>query len=127
MNPAAPRKQFHLKGIRPYSIHITAHEQQEPGQADYALLLVHGTAGHGGCYDDFASAMSRHGVDVFALDLVGHGLSGGERGIFTMDDFLADVDAVSESVAQRTDLPVVLLGASQGGEIGVWGLIRKCE
>src|SRR4051812_28687928 len=80
--------------------------------AAYALVLVHGTAGHGGCYESFASKMAAHGCNVYAFDLTGHGLSGGSRGNFTFEGFLADVDAVSRWVSERTGLPVVLLGAS---------------
>lgn len=88
----------------------------------YVLLLVHGTAGHGGCYDDFARSAAGRGASVWAPDLRGHGESGGARGNFTMEGFLADVDAVAMLAAERTGLPVVLLGASQGGEVAFHAL-----
>ena len=89
--------------------------------AEYALLLVHGTAGHGGCYDDFARAAAARGAVVYAPDLRGHGRSDGSRGVFTMQGFLDDVDAVAE-FASREGLVVVALGSSQGGEIAFHAL-----
>lgn len=93
--------------------------------ADYALLLVHGTAGHGGCYDEFAAAARERGADVWSFDLRGHGRSGGPRGVFTMEGFLDDVDAVARVATETTGLPIVLLGASQGGEVAFHSLAHS--
>lgn len=113
------RGMLRLRVAGPHEIHVDLYECARPS---YALLLVHGTAGHGGCYADYAPIAASLGAHVYALDLQGHGRSGGERGVFTMDGFLADVDAVARLVKQRTGLPVVLLGASQGGEVAFHAL-----
>lgn len=88
-----------------------------PPAPRYALVVVHGTAGHGGCYESFATAMASIGCAVYCLDLRGHGRSPGERGVFTMEAWLADIAQVCREVAAREEVPVVLLGASQGGEV----------
>ena len=104
----------HVLTERPHRLFVRA---WEPGLARYALVLVHGTAGHGGCYDAFAERMAGLGVRVYSGDLEGHGRSGGARGVFTFAGFLADVDAFARFARSRGSGPVVLLGASQGGEV----------
>jgi alpha-beta hydrolase superfamily lysophospholipase/2-polyprenyl-3-methyl-5-hydroxy-6-metoxy-1,4-benzoquinol methylase len=93
--------------------------------AEYTLVLVHGTAGYSEAYHDFAEQFRRHfPATVWAFDLTGHGRTPGPRGVFTFEDFLEDVRAVSDHAAERTGLPVVLHGASQGGEIAFHALAR---
>ena len=87
------------------------------GDARYALVLVHGTAGHGGCYSEWAQRAAAVGCVIYSGDLTGHGRSGGARGIFTMAQFLDDVAVMCRLAADETGLPVILLGSSQGGEI----------
>ena len=100
-------------------------KRYEHPNAQYALVLVHGTAGYSAAYHDFAEQFRRHfPATVWAFDLTGHGRTPGPRGVFTFEDFLEDVRAVSEHAAERTGLPVVLHGASQGGEIAFHALAR---
>ena len=97
----------------------------EHPNAQYTLLLVHGTAGYSAAYHDFAEQFRRHfPATVWAFDLTGHGRTPGPRGVFTFDDFLEDVRAVADHAAERTGVPVVLHGASQGGEIAFHALAR---
>lgn len=90
--------------------------------ADYTLVLIHGTAGHGGCYHDFAAHLCAQGVNVYTFDLSGHGRSSGQRGVFTFEEFLEDTRVVTDLAAKETGLPVVVHGASQGGEIAFHAL-----
>ena len=100
-------------------------KRYEHPNAQYALVLVHGTAGYSAAYHDFAEQFRRHfPATVWAFDLTGHGRTPGPRGVFTFDDFLEDVRAVSDHAAERTGVPVVLHGASQGGEIAFHALAR---
>jgi alpha-beta hydrolase superfamily lysophospholipase/2-polyprenyl-3-methyl-5-hydroxy-6-metoxy-1,4-benzoquinol methylase len=97
----------------------------EHPNAQYTLVLVHGTAGYSAAYHDFAEQFRRRfPATVWAFDLTGHGRTPGPRGVFTFDDFLEDVRAVSDYAAERTGVPVVLHGASQGGEIAFHALAR---
>jgi alpha-beta hydrolase superfamily lysophospholipase/2-polyprenyl-3-methyl-5-hydroxy-6-metoxy-1,4-benzoquinol methylase len=100
-------------------------KRYEHPNAEYTLVLVHGTAGYSAVYHDFAEHFRRHfPATVWAFDLTGHGRTPGPRGVFTIEDFLEDVRAVSEHAAESTGLPVVLHGASQGGEIAFHALAR---
>jgi alpha-beta hydrolase superfamily lysophospholipase/2-polyprenyl-3-methyl-5-hydroxy-6-metoxy-1,4-benzoquinol methylase len=103
-------------------LHLYADERPDPA---YAVVLVHGTAGHGGCYDRFARTLAELGANVYALDLQGHGRSGGERGIFSMEGFLGDVAAAARFARERSGRRVVLVGASQGGEVAFHALCRS--
>lgn len=83
------------------------------------LLLVHGFGEHSGRYSDFGQHLADNGVDVFAVDLRGHGRSDGLRGVVRdYDDFRADLSALMD-YARGKDLarPVVLFGHSMGGGI----------
>jgi alpha-beta hydrolase superfamily lysophospholipase/2-polyprenyl-3-methyl-5-hydroxy-6-metoxy-1,4-benzoquinol methylase len=100
-------------------------KRYEHPDAQYTLVLVHGTAGYSAAYRDFAEQFRRRfRATVWAFDLTGHGRTPGPRGVFTFEDFLEDVRAVSDHAAERTGLPVVLHGASQGGEIAFHALAR---
>lgn len=97
----------------------------EHPNAEYTLVLVHGTAGYSEAYHDFAEHFRRQfPATVWAFDLTGHGRTPGDRGVFSFEDFLDDVRAVSDRAAEHTGVPVVLHGASQGGEIAFHALAR---
>lgn len=83
------------------------------------LLVVHGLSEHTGRYlhvlDHFADA----GFDCWAHDYRGHGQSPGLRvHVREFDEFLTDLAAARQLVRQaQPDLPLFLVGHSQGGLI----------
>jgi lysophospholipase len=85
--------------------------------ADRAVLLVHGMAEHGQCYQHVAESMVARGWNVILPDLRGHGRSGGVP--IHVDDFGEYVDDLklildeSGLYSQKT----VLVGHSMGGLI----------
>ena len=83
------------------------------------LVVVHGLGEHSGRYSDFGLSLSARGIDVFAVDLRGHGRSAGKRGVIaSYDDFRADLRALLDHVAgaRRTDT-ATLFGHSMGGGV----------
>ena len=91
--------------------------------ADYVLVLVHGTAGNSESYHAFAEHMRHHfRAAVYSFDLTGHGRTEGKAGVFSFEAFLEDTRAVTDYAARRTSLPVVVHGASQGGEVAFHAL-----
>lgn len=91
--------------------------------ADYVLVLVHGTAGNSESYDTFAEHMRRHyRAAVYSFDLTGHGRTEGKAGVFSFEAFLEDTKAVTDYAARITSLPIVVHGASQGGEVAFHAL-----
>ena len=93
-------------------------KRYEHPNAQYTLVLVHGTAGYSAAYHDFAEQFRRRfPATVWAFDLTGHGRTPGPRGVFTFEDFLEDVRAVSDHAAERTGLPVVLHGPVKAAKL----------
>ncbi len=81
------------------------------------LALVHGVHEHSGRYAYVASALLARGVETVALDLRGHGQSGGPR--HAVDRFDAYVDDLAAwlPTVRPADRPLVLMGHSMGGLI----------
>ncbi len=84
-------------------------------------VLVHGYAEHAGRYLALAGALSAEGLEVWAPDLRGHGLSPGRRAdVAHFADYLDDQERLSDLVrAERPELPHVVLGHSMGGTIAL--------
>lgn len=82
----------------------------------YALLISHGLGGHSGIYNAFGESHARRGVDVWAYDAPGHGLSTMTRGRgdFRLADWVDACVAYAEHIKATTGLPVIALGSSLG-------------
>lgn len=91
-----------------------------------AVAIVHGYAEHSGRYDHVAAMLNDLGMDVFALDVRGHGKSAGARGhAGDYAEYDADVRALlarvrAESPAKR----IFVLGHSNGGLITLFYALR---
>ena len=83
------------------------------------IILVHGMGEHKGRYKDFLKKVYEANISIVALDIRGHGESGGERGyVRDFDDFVADVnDVVSYVRSKYPHLKIALMGHSLGGLI----------
>ncbi len=81
------------------------------------LVFLHGHGEHSGHYHRFAAALNHRGISVWAADLIGHGLSEGERGVVTSVDDLAANGAQLTLLARESAprLPIALAGHSLGG------------
>lgn len=89
----------------------------EGGGVRGVVVICHGVNSHSGYYLWAGEQLAASGLAVYALDLHGRGLSEGERFYLdTVDDYVADVDAVVELAKSRhAGLPIFLLGHSAGG------------
>ena len=94
-----------------------------------SLLIVPGLGEHGGRYAECCEVFCERGFDMFAIDLLGHGLSPGERGCITSYDGLLDeIEAAMETIAVRKPaVPRVLWGHSMGGNLVINYLLRRSE
>jgi alpha-beta hydrolase superfamily lysophospholipase len=90
-------------------------------EARHIVVLAHGYGEHLGRYEHVAQFLVQRGALVAGPDHVGHGRSGGERvEIAAYDLVVDDLHTVVERLKERhPDLPVVLVGHSMGGMIGV--------
>lgn len=84
-----------------------------------AVVFLHGFGEHTGVYHRYAFALNARGIDVWAVDQRGHGLSPGERGEFgTIEMSAALADALTTVVERATpDLPLVAAGHSFGAVV----------
>ncbi|APR77764.1 Lysophospholipase [Minicystis rosea] len=83
------------------------------------VILQHGFKAHSGVYRWTAEQLTARGFSAYAMDLRGHGKSGGER-YYTekFSDYVADLHIFIQMVkAREPGLPVFLLGHSAGGVV----------
>ncbi|MEM9599571.1 MAG: lysophospholipase [Pseudomonadota bacterium] len=99
---------------------LSLHARHWAAQHPHATLaLVHGFGEHSGRYGDMGRYLAEHGVNVFAVDLRGHGKSEGKRGVIRRyDDFRSDLAALLDHARHHHKTgPLVLFGHSMGGGI----------
>ena len=111
---------------------VTLYEQSWRPEAKGAalkggLVIVHGLKDHGARYDELAARLVQHGISVHAMDLRGHGRSGGERvWVEHFQDYIDDVAQYVELVRERETPPkLFLMGHSMGGAIAALYVVRK--
>lgn len=87
---------------------------------DHVVCLIHGIGEHAGRYDKrVAAAFNKANIAMIAMDLRGHGLSGGKGGdTAPRVEVLEDIDELIR-YAQKLypDKPIVMYGHSMGGNI----------
>lgn len=94
-----------------------------------ALALVHGLAEHAGRYAALAARLNAAGIDVYAIDLRGHGRAPGRRAwVARFDEYLDDADALlahasAQCATQHT--PLFLMGHSMGGAIAALYAVER--
>lgn len=81
------------------------------------LVFLHGFGEHSGLYHRFAADLNYRGISVWALDEIGHGLTGGQRGrVDSVEDLAENGRAlIAIAQAQAPGLPIALAGHSLGG------------
>ena len=96
-----------------------------PHDPKLALAVIHGHGEHGGRYAGLAAAMAGHGIATYALDVRGHGTSGGARGhTMSWDTLIDDVTGFHAKVAAESGVESVPLGHSVGGSIVLSAVVR---
>ncbi|WP_233882369.1 alpha/beta hydrolase [Paraburkholderia flagellata] len=94
-----------------------------------AIALVHGLAEHAGRYAALAARLNAAGIDVYAVDLRGHGHAPGRRTwVARIDEYLDDAEALlahtSAQCATR-GTPLFLMGHSMGGAIAALYAVER--
>lgn len=96
--------------------------------AKFGVIIVHGFAEHSGRYAGFQNELSPKGISSFAVDLRGHGESGGKRGdAKNFKTLLSDLDILIYHIkSKHPSLKIVLFGHSFGGQISlVYSALHK--
>jgi len=82
------------------------------------IVLVHGLHEHSGRYTFVADSLVREGYVVYAPDLVGHGKSGGDRGVIrSFSDVVVDVEDFILHVSELESRSIFLMAHSMGSVI----------
>src|SRR5271165_98556 len=84
------------------------------------VVVAHGLGEHGGNYAHLAEAISPAlEIDILAIDFRGHGRSSGRRGaVRRYEDLVEDLRAaIAWAMSRRPDVPLFLLGHSNGGQV----------
>lgn len=91
------------------------------------ICIVHGYAEHSNRYHELASYFNDNGFNVYAVDHIGHGQSGGKRG--HVDDYELFMDEIELLVKQAAEgspgLPTFIYGHSMGGNLTLNYLLRR--
>jgi alpha-beta hydrolase superfamily lysophospholipase len=94
------------------------HAEGVPKQ--WTFVIVHGLGEHSGRYRHMAEWFAPLGADLHAMDLRGHGRSGGQRGYApSLKALLDDIDIVIARARAGSDAPVVIVGHSFGGLLAI--------
>ena len=95
------------------------YRQWPVAHAKGSVIIVHGLKDHSGRYQEFAARLNAAGYSAYALDLRGHGQSGGPRQrVADFNNYLRDLQRLVMLVqAREANRPVFLFGHSMGGAI----------
>jgi alpha-beta hydrolase superfamily lysophospholipase len=115
---ASTRSERHFNGVGGVRI---VYDVWEPDDGDCrgVVVLCHGYAEHARRYDHVAKRFGESGLAVYALDLRGHGRSGGKR-VFLRDisEYTDDFHTlVGIAAGEYPELKRVVLGHSMGGGV----------
>lgn len=80
-----------------------------------AVIFLHGFGEHSGLYHRLGNTLAAAGIDLWALDEIGHGLTGGDRAVIrSMDDLVVNGRTLTGLAAAAGGGPLFLAGHSLG-------------
>ena len=90
-----------------------------------AVIFLHGFGEHTGLYHRYGFALNAAGIDLWAVDQFGHGLTPGHRGDFTtLEASIALADRLAElALSETPDAALVAQGHSFGAVATLWKLL----
>jgi alpha-beta hydrolase superfamily lysophospholipase len=94
-------------------------------QPHAAVVFLHGFGEHTGVYHRYGFALNAAGIDLWAVDQFGHGLSPGERGDFRSLEASVGMADELAALASATSpgIPLVAQGHSFGAVATLWKLV----
>ena len=94
---------------------------------DAVIVFLHGYGEHSGLYHRFAHAVNAANTDLFALDEIGHGLTGGERAVIdSCDDLVENALRLTVLAAiAYPGVPVFVRGHSLGAVAAALTIARR--
>jgi len=107
------RETFHV-GKLPIHCEIYEHSVDAP-----VMLFLPGIGTYAELYAELLYLISAQGFNVVAIDPPGHGYSGGERGLYTVETVCDSVEQVIDALEQRYSGPFSIFGYSIGALLAV--------
>ncbi|KUH74106.1 lysophospholipase [Mycolicibacterium novocastrense] len=103
------------------------HRHWASAQPRAAVIFLHGFGEHTGLYHRYGFALNAAGVDLWAVDQFGHGLSPGTRGDFgSTEDSSSLADALISLVESATPaIPLIAQGHSFGSIVTLFRLLDQ--
>ena len=88
------------------------------------VLLVHGLLSSMGEFGDYGEKINKKGYAVLAIDLEGHGKSGGKRGYESVEQNLKNIRTWLDYLENKEMLPkpVIIIGHSLGAATTIYAL-----
>lgn len=92
-----------------------------------AVVFLHGFGEHTGLYHRYGFALNAAGIDLWAVDQFGHGLSPGARGqLGTIEDSSALAEALTAfAEVTRPGIPIVAQGHSYGAVVTLFRVLEN--
>ncbi|MBX2951927.1 MAG: lysophospholipase [Leadbetterella sp.] len=116
-------KSFFLEAFDGRKMFFNQWTGNTPAKAN--LVLIHGMGEHSGRYRHFAEFFTKRGVNVYAVDLFGHGRTEGPKGHTPkIDDYLWQVDFIVGMIRQLGQ-PLFIYGHSMGGGVVLNYLFKR--
>ncbi len=138
-NPPFQRLKNHLKGeraiqmkhfektiqIKKQEIYTQSWSSKNPPKA--LLFIIHGVAEHSGRYKHVAEKFVDQDINVYSIDLPGHGKSSGRRSyIKSFEMCIAIIDyQIQKMKIEHLGVPVFVLGHSMGGSIAAYYALKQ--
>ncbi|SEH61452.1 Lysophospholipase, alpha-beta hydrolase superfamily [Mycolicibacterium rutilum] len=91
-----------------------------------AVVFLHGFGEHTGVYHRYGFTLNAAGIDLWAVDQFGHGLSPGTRGDFgSIEDSSALAEALTDLAGRHGELPLIAQGHSFGSIVTLVRLLEQ--
>lgn len=92
-----------------------------------AVIFLHGFGEHSGLYHRYGFALNAAGIDLWAVDQFGHGLSPGTRGDFgSIEGSSGLADALTDvAETARRGVPLIAQGHSFGSIVSLFRLLEQ--
>jgi alpha-beta hydrolase superfamily lysophospholipase len=114
--------------------HLSDSDQQthimawQPDNALGTVVIVHGYLDHTGLYRNLIAELIKRQFAVVCFDLIGHGLSSGEKGyIASYSDYVHQLNQVIKAASEVCPGPLHAIGQSTGGAILLKQLIEQAD
>ena len=96
-------------------IHLDIYGNNVNDRSIKNIIFIQGTSIYSRFYAEFCYNLFKSGFRVIAPDMIGHGLSEGKRGHFTMKKFTETIYDITTHIIEKYGDKIAIMGSSLGG------------